>query len=1212
MLLYLHFFAAGRSVKIYFVKTKTETIYSLQLSYLPSYAQYLLEHKLEEFIQIQNEIGEELQISLLQALKNLPAEEMQALAMDSNKELLTALVANKGEEYIQYSITQWINNTLPGIDKHQVIAEDLSLLFYIRKKAFLHFLPAYCSDMEKMLQIIEELDFFLTRYNVATTETYVHILQEKIAEHTHFIEKINATSPSAIYVFDVLEQKTIYTNDKFKGILGISSEEVGDISIDFINHIVHPAYQQDVREYFKKLNELPDKETSTIKYQIKEKSGNYRWVRSYDTVFKKRTDGTVQQVIGVVIDVNKEKIIADQLRRRTEQLTEAQALAHLGSWSWQIESGTISWSDEMFRIYSLEKKDTPLTYDQMMLLIHPEDQEFVHQKLATVIETTGNTTFQNRIRLADGTIKHVQMTAEARLDTNGHLVEVLGTTQDITERQELLNHLQRNESLYQQAEILANLGNWTWDISTNSVSWTDQLYRIYGLEPQSEPINIERFLSFIHPEDRAEVENLVHNGIQQDFVDRTFRIITLQGEIKTLRSISQTQRDKSGQLLNIIGTEQDITEQQNLIRELQHSENLYKQAQSLARIGNWSIDLLTNDIIWSDELYHIYELEKNTPITVSKWLELLHPDDAAEVAAYWQQCLQERANYNKIHRIITPNNTVKFLHRKGEFIFDNEGNPSKMIGTTQDITDQFRLQQEVKDKQAFIQKITDATPSIITSYNVVTDQYEFVNEGLFKLLGYEPKELLGKGAAFFIDLIHPDDVADMLQKSYDALRQANDTPQDNSVVEFTYRIRHKNGQYRWFNTYATVFDRNSQGQVERVLRISLDVTDHTHAREKIQEQELFIKQVADASPTILYLFDTITNRFTYINHEIFYVLGYTPEEILEMGADATRLLYHPEDIHLLPERQQTDKKFQHSNSMMQYECRLKSKGGEWCWMVIREVIFKRNEEGRPIQILGAALDITKRKEMERSLLQNAYQLQQSNASLEEFAYVASHDLKEPLRKISTFGDRLIHTQQDRLSEDGKTYLRKIIDASQRMQTMINDLLSISMITGDRSFQPYSLQAILDEVKQTLEYKIEKNEAIIEAHQLPEANIIPSQFRQLFQNLLSNSLKFTRNDVQPRIRIEWSYVTADEINDIQVNKAPRYLKLDLIDNGIGFEEEYAGKIFQIFQRLHGRSEYEGTGIGLAICKKIVEHHGGTIYAHGRTGEGATFTIILPAH
>ena len=249
--------------------------------------------------------------------------------------------------------------------------------------------------------------------------------------------------------------------------------------------------------------------------------------------------------------------------------------------------------------------------------------------------------------------------------------------------------------------------------------------------------------------------------------------------------------------------------------------------------------------------------------------------------------------------------------------------------------------------------------------------------------------------------------------------------------------------------------------------------------------------------------------------------------------------------------------------------------------------------------------------MERTILQNTLQLEQSNASLEEFAYVASHDLKEPLRKISTFGDRLVATQAEKLLPEGKLYLQKIVDASQRMQTMINDLLSISMISNNTAFENYSLQTILEEALQTLEYKIEQNNAIVTFDTLPEAQIIPSQFRQLFQNLLSNSLKFVREGIQPAIRIHCSVVDAKDLANYQLRQASKYYKIEFSDNGIGFENEFAGKIFAIFQRLHGRSEYEGSGIGLAICKKIVEHHGGIIYANGVPNEGATFTIILPA-
>jgi signal transduction histidine kinase len=297
--------------------------------------------------------------------------------------------------------------------------------------------------------------------------------------------------------------------------------------------------------------------------------------------------------------------------------------------------------------------------------------------------------------------------------------------------------------------------------------------------------------------------------------------------------------------------------------------------------------------------------------------------------------------------------------------------------------------------------------------------------------------------------------------------------------------------------------------------------------------------------------------------------------------------------------------------MIQYECRLKNKNGDWQWFLVREVVFLTDDGDRPSQMVGAALDISKRKDMEKALLQNSFLLQQSNASLEEFAYVASHDLKEPLRKISTFGDRLAATQADKLGNDGRIYLSKIIDASQRMQTMISDLLSISLISGDKSYEPYSLQQVLEETLQTLEFKIEQKNAQVVSDGLPVARIVASQFRQLFQNLISNSLKFVADGVRPQITISHCYIAPAEVTGLSLNAADRYLKIQLTDNGIGFENEFAGKIFLIFQRLHGRSEYEGSGIGLAICKKIVEHHGGIIYATGTPGAGAQFTIILPA-
>jgi PAS domain S-box-containing protein len=423
-------------------------------------------------------------------------------------------------------------------------------------------------------------------------------------------------------------------------------------------------------------------------------------------------------------------------------------------------------------------------------------------------------------------------------------------------------------------------------------------------------------------------------------------------------------------------------------------------------------------------------------------------------------------------------------------------------------------------------------------------------------------------------------------------------------------MRHKNGSYRWFHTFGTIFDRNADGRVEHVLNISIDVTERMEAEQKILEQEYFIRHIADASPTILYLFDVRSGCVLYINKEIDSVLGYVPDEILAFGNRAIAELYHPVDATKMKDRLHEYNDPEHPKLLFQFECRMKHKNGQWRWLLVREIVFKRTVDGKISEVLGAALDITERREMEEKLFHQTIELQQSNKSLEEYAYVASHDLKEPLRKISTFGDRLFSTSHADLDNEGRNYLEKIISSSKRMQQMINDLLSVSMITGNKEFEIFSLKSILNDVIQTLDYKIEEHKAVIQSDNLPEAHIVPSQFRQLFQNLLSNSLKFVRQGVQPYIDITHKFLNPAEVKSYNLAKANKYLEISFKDNGIGFDNRFTDKIFTIFQRLHSRSEYEGTGIGLAICRRITENHGGTIIARSEPNKGSIFIIIIP--
>ena len=282
------------------------------------------------------------------------------------------------------------------------------------------------------------------------------------------------------------------------------------------------------------------------------------------------------------------------------------------------------------------------------------------------------------------------------------------------------------------------------------------------------------------------------------------------------------------------------------------------------------------------------------------------------------------------------------------------------------------------------------------------------------------------------------------------------------------------------------------------------------------------------------------------------------------------------------------------------------------------------EDGRRTGAVVTFLDITERKRAdaerqraahetqaraaaearEEQLRIHSVELQRSNQELQAFAYVASHDLQEPLRKIQAFGDRLASRHADQLGDQGVDDLQRIQNAAGRMQTLINDLLAFSRVTTKaQPFRPVDLGRIVHEVSSDLEVRIAETGARVEVADLPTVDADPLQMRQLFQNLIGNALKFRRPEVPPVIRIRAERLPADAT-------APERVRVQVADNGIGFDARYAERIFGIFQRLHGRSEYEGTGVGLAIVRKIAERHGGSITAQGTPDAGATFAVVLP--
>ena len=349
------------------------------------------------------------------------------------------------------------------------------------------------------------------------------------------------------------------------------------------------------------------------------------------------------------------------------------------------------------------------------------------------------------------------------------------------------------------------------------------------------------------------------------------------------------------------------------------------------------------------------------------------------------------------------------------------------------------------------------------------------------------------------------------------------------------------------------------------------------------------REILDTMADALFVIDSEA-RVRVINDAVYKLFDYTEPEILGKTIDTLEQGDHEGTIS------RTLSDMLRRAPIRDEERIFRKKDGERIDVSISvSSLHEREMEGGAVLI---ARDIRERTRAREELHDFTVKLQQSNRELEDFAYVASHDLQEPLRKIQAFGDRLRARYAETLSGEGADYVQRMQSAAARMQALINDLLAFSRVTTKaQPFVPVDLNLVAQEVVHDFEVRIHQAGAAVTVGELPTLDADPSQMHQLIQNLISNGLKFHKPDTPPRVKVSGT-------------KGGDTARIVVSDEGIGFDERYAERIFTMFERLHGRGTYEGTGIGLAICRKIAQRHGGDISAQSTPGEGATFTVTLP--
>ena len=397
----------------------------------------------------------------------------------------------------------------------------------------------------------------------------------------------------------------------------------------------------------------------------------------------------------------------------------------------------------------------------------------------------------------------------------------------------------------------------------------------------------------------------------------------------------------------------------------------------------------------------------------------------------------------------------------------------------------------------------------------------------------------------------------------------------------------------------TILVRDLDGRPIRFMGIVRDITELKEKEEALKASEKRYRSLFDLSHDGV-VFVGLNGPIEEANPAYLAMLGYDLDELVGMTyQQLTPPRWEAMEAEIVAEqvisRGYTD----------EYEKEYIRKDGSIFPVAVRAILV-RDETGTPVRIMGMVRDITEQKQAKEALERHARDLARSNEELEQFAYVASHDLQEPLRKIRAFGALLTDEKRESLDDEGRQYIDFMTDAAARMQTLVSDLLALSRVTTSaHPFEDLSLTEVFDIVLSDLSVALEEAEGHVEVAEVPTIEADRTQMEQLFRNLIANALKFRKPGVPPRVSVQM----ADEAAPLDSVPGPAHTFL-VADNGIGFDPAQGGKLFQPFKRLHARYQYEGAGIGLAICERIVLRHHGRITASGTPGAGATFTVTLP--
>ena len=617
-------------------------------------------------------------------------------------------------------------------------------------------------------------------------------------------------------------------------------------------------------------------------------------------------------------------------------------------------------------------------------------------------------------------------------------------------------------------------------------------------------------------------------------------------------------------------------------KEISEKEFFLRESQRAGNIGSYKTNFITGYWQSSETLDGIFGIDKNYDRNIAGWLELVHPDDRQMMDEYLrQEVVGKQKPFNKEYRIIRNNdNETRWVQEYGYIKFDDRGNSLELIGTIQDITERKTVDEKLTESMFALmeaQRISHIGSWFlnISETNEIPGQIVWSKE-MYKIHGVS-MDSFTPTVESLINLIHPDDRLLMQNWIYACI-----TGKKSGELEF--RIILPDGAIRIISGRGELIC-DAQNKPHSIRGTAQDITE----RKKSEEEMLRHSSILEATSDFVGI-ATPDQRIVFLNKAGRIALGIGEKEDLSQGIISDFFPAWANEIILkegVPAAINTGKWIG--------ETTFRTRAGVEI-PVSQVAIAHKNANGQLQYLSTIARDITLQKEAKQKLKKFAAELQASNIELERFAYVASHDLQEPLRMVTSFLGLLKKKYNEQLDDTGRSYLRFAVDGAGRMRSLIQDLLLFSKVDNhDEMMQLVDCNELMDEVQHDLLSSITESEAILRVNPLPGISGYKSQLKQVLQNLVSNAIKY-RSEKPPLI-------------EISCEEKENHWQFCIKDNGMGIDPKFFDKIFVIFQRLHNKDKFSGTGIGLAVAKKIAERHGGIIWVESESGKGSSFYFTI---